>query len=503
MSCYKAAAMLAKPSFDDALREPEAGLRPLCVAFDGTLVTTRILSERMAMLFRERPWLALALPLWVLEGRDRLRERLLNVTSLDAASLPYRAPLLAALRLSRESGRTILLAANKDLDVAERVADHLGVFDGICTARGSSRMTAHGLRDALLASYPAGFDYVGHAQPDLPILAVATRGYLVGASPSTVSAAKGLSQVTVVSRRPSLIVALVKELRPHQWAKNALVMLPGLLANNVQPLPTFARGALAAVTFSLCASAGYVFNDLLDLEADRIHATKARRPFASGALPIIFGFPLFLGLLAVSFSLAAAYLPVAFTAMLAAYFIGTVSYSLYLKRLLMLDVLVLAGLYTHRILSGGIATGVRVSAWLLGFSMFLFTSLAFAKRYVELHALTSDAQVKNRGYFRADLPMVTGMGTASGYIAALVFMLYVDSTAVRAAYREPTLLWLVLPALLYWLGRIWLLAGRGQMQEDPVKFALKDRKSLACVAIIGLITVTARFTPAWLSALLH
>jgi len=189
--------------------------------------------------------------------------------------------------------------------------------------------------------------------------------------------------------------------------------------------------------------------------------------------------------------------------MLALYFVGTVSYSLYLKRLLLLDVLVLAGLYTHRILAGGIASSVRVSAWLLGFSMFLFTSLAFAKRFVELHALANDEQVKNRGYSRVDLPMVTGMGTASGYVAALVFMLYVDSSTVRAAYREPGLLWLVLPALLYWLGRIWLLAGRGQMQEDPVKFALSDRKSLTCVALIGAVVVTARFTPLWLVELLR
>jgi len=260
---------------------------------------------------------------------------------------------------------------------------------------------------------------------------------------------------------------------------------------------------LAAATFSLCASAGYVFNDLLDLDADRIHPSKANRPFASGALPTIFGFPIFITLLLLSFSLALAFLPTAFVTMLALYFVGTVSYSLYLKRLLLLDVLVLAALYTHRILAGGIASDVRVSAWLLGFSMFLFTSLAFAKRFVELHALTNDEQVRNRGYARVDLPMVTGMGTASGYVAALVFMLYVDSSTVRAAYREPALLWLVLPALLYWLGRIWLLAGRGQMQEDPVKFALSDRKSLTCVALIGAIVVTARFTPDWLVTLLR
>ncbi|MEI9941361.1 MAG: UbiA family prenyltransferase [Pseudomonadota bacterium] len=490
-------------SLDEALRESAASQRPLCVAFDGTVITTRILSERMALLFRRRPWATLALPFWVLGGRDRLRARLGAITQLDATSLPYRAPLISALKASREAGRRVVLTTATDLETAEDVAEHLGVFDEVCSVGAKSRFKAKDLRGALQEAYPDGFDFIGQAHVDLPILEVATRGYIVGASSSTAAAAERLQRVSVMSRRPSILVALVKELRPHQWAKNALVLLPCLLANNVSVFPIFARGAVAATTFSLCASAGYVFNDLLDLEADRIHVTKAKRPFASGALPIIFGFPLFVGLLAVSFSLAALCLPVAFSAMLLTYFVGTVSYSLYLKRLLMLDVLVLAALYTHRILSGGIATGVPVSAWLLGFSMFLFTSLAFAKRFVELHALGTNEKVKNRGYFRVDLPMVTGMGTASGYIAALVFMLYVESSAVRVQYREPRILWLVLPALLYWLGRIWLLAGRGQMQEDPVKFALRDRQSLACVAIVALIAAVARFTPAWLVGALH
>ena len=490
-------------SLVEVLREPGVDSRPLCVAFDGTVITTRVLSERMALLFRQRPWATLALPFWVLRGRDSLRQRLANITSLDVTTLPYRAPLIAALKESRAAGRRVILASTTDLAIAQRVSEHLGAFDEICTAEGKTRTKARHLREALQASYPDGFDYIGQSQSDLPILEVATRGFLVGASPSAIAASRHVKQLTVVSKRPSILSALVKELRPHQWAKNALVLLPVLLANSAHAIPTLARGVLAAGTFSLCASAGYVFNDLLDLEADRIHATKAKRPFASGALPIIFGFPLFLALLIASFSLALACLPLAFTAMLLVYFVGTVSYSLYLKRLLMLDVLVLAGLYTHRILAGGIATDVHVSTWLLGFSMFLFTSLAFAKRFVELHALSNDEQVKNRGYFRVDVPMVTGMGTASGYIAALVFMLYVDSATVRAQYLEPGLLWLVLPALLYWLGRIWLLAGRGQMQEDPVKFALRDRQSLLCGVIIALITVVARFTPPWLQALLH
>jgi 4-hydroxybenzoate polyprenyltransferase len=472
----------------------------VCVALDGTLVTTQLFSEQVALLFRQRPWVVLALPFWMLGGSAGLRRRLAQSSKLDATFLPYRRSLIESLEACREGGRKVVLAGSGDPELAERVALHLGLFDAVYVTDATAAASA--TSESLSAAFPEGFDYVGNSVADRPALAGATRGFLVGAAPAAVSALADLSQVQVLSRRPSVLRALIKELRPHQWAKNALVLVPALLADVHSPA-TIAYGVLAAGTFSLCASAGYVFNDLLDLDADRIHPAKAKRPFASGALPTIFGFPIFFALLLLSFSLALSFLPPAFVTMLALYFVGTVTYSLYLKRLLLLDVLVLAGLYTHRILAGGIASGVRVSAWLLGFSMFLFTSLAFAKRFVELHALANDEQVKNRGYSRVDLPMVTGMGTASGYVAALVFMLYVDSSTVRAAYREPGLLWLVLPALLYWLGRIWLLAGRGQMQEDPVKFALSDRKSLTCVGLIGAIVVTARFTPPWLVELLH
>lgn len=300
-----------------------------------------------------------------------------------------------------------------------------------------------------------------------------------------------------------MLGALVKELRPHQWAKNALVVLPVVLAPGLPKLPLIVSGLIAALTFSFCASAGYVFNDLLDLEADRAHATKKLRPFASGALPVAMGPPLFIALMALSFGLSLWMLPSGFTLMLALYFVGTLSYSFYFKRRLLLDVIVLAGLYTHRILSGGIASGVPISAWLLGFSMFLFLSLAFAKRYTELLALTED-KIRNRNYFKADLQMVASMGPASGYLAALVFSLYVEGGgSVQVAYREPVILWLVVPVLLYWVSRIWILTGRGEMQDDPVKFALRDPISIACGLIIGLVAVLARFAPPWLSGILH
>ncbi|MBI5531255.1 MAG: UbiA family prenyltransferase [Deltaproteobacteria bacterium] len=478
--------------------------RPLCVDLDGTLVTTDTLGESVVLLLRRLPWLCFLLPLWLLGGRAAFKAAVADRVSLDPAALPYRHDLLKALRFSRDKGRKLVLATAADLRIAQSVADHLGIFDAVHGSQGARNLKASEKGDLLCATYgKGGFDYVGDSTADAPIFALAAQGYLVGATRGAIAAANGLASVKVLSRRPSLLRAIVKELRLHQWSKNALVVVPLVLAPGAPNTPMLVRAMLAFLSFSCCASAGYVLNDLLDMGADRAHPTKRNRPFASGALPVLMGVPLLVALLGASFGLAGAFSSPSFVVMLGLYFAGTLSYSLFFKRKLMLDVLMLAGLYTHRILSGGVATGVHVSAWLLGFSMFIFTSLAFAKRFIELRGMTTDDTIENRGYSRTDLEMVTSMGTASGYIAALVFMLYVESAAVRASYREPTLLWLVLPILLYWLGRIWLLAGRGKMQDDPVKFALKDSHSLLCALFVGLIAALARFAPQQLSDALH
>lgn len=496
--------MSVESTLATSFSEASARSRPLCVDLDGTLVSSDTLSEALLLLLRQRPWLALATPFWLLRGRARFKKLIAEHVRLNAESLPYRRQLVDALRQSRAQGRKLVLATAADRRVADAVAKHLDLFDEVHASDGALNLKSTHKRDALVAAYgERGFDYVGDSSADEAILRAAARGFLVGASPRAAAFATRIGTVTLVSRRPSVLRALVKELRPHQWAKNALLILPVLLAPNLPEPHSLARGILAAFTFSLCASAGYVINDLLDIEADRAHVTKLERPFASGALQVIAGPPLFFALVGSSFALSLGFLPRGFSAMLLLYFAGTLSYSFFLKRLLLLDVLVLAGLYTHRLLAGGVATGVRVSAWLLGFSLFFFTSLAFAKRYVELRALTSDDKVKNRGYYRTDVAVITSMGTASGYIAALVFVLYVDGSTVRAVYREPLLLWLILPVMLYWLGRLWLLAGRGLMQEDPVKFALKDRVSLVCGAVIAAIAAAARFAPDWLSSTLH
>jgi 4-hydroxybenzoate polyprenyltransferase/phosphoserine phosphatase len=481
------------PDLATMFSDPSALGRPLCVDLDGTLVTTDTLAESVVLLLRRAPWSLVSL-LARIPYRARFKAFLASRVQLDPEKLPYRHDLVSALRDCRQKGRTLVLATAAHRSIAEGVAAHLGVFDAVHASDDSRNLKSTSKRDALVAAYgPRGFDYVGDSTADVEVFESAEQGVLVGASRGAASHAA--QNVTVLSRKPSILRAGLKELRPHQWSKNALVFLPPLLAPGAVTFPAVGRAAVAFVAFSLCASAGYVINDVIDIEADRIHRTKRLRSLASGDLPILLAPFMILGLLAASFGLAAGLLSAGFVAMLGAYLVATLGYSLSLKKLLLVDVLVLAGLYTHRILSGGVATGVHVSAWLLGFSMFLFTSLAFAKRYVELLAATSDDTVKSRGYVRQDIDMVNSMGVASGYIAALVFMLYVDSAAVRAIYRLPVLLWLVLPVLLYWLGRIWLLAGRGQMQDDPVKFAIKDGQSRLCAVIIALIMGIARFLP--------
>lgn len=482
-------------NLSELLLEEGARDRPIYVEFESALLTADLGWEALIARLQRRRWLLLVSPLLMAVGKERQLASSRRAASLGPAQFPYRHDLLDALKACGQRGRRVVLVG-ADTPELRAAGEHLGLEIQLVEGAGNS-----GRRDLLLAGAPAGFDYMAGSNSDAAALGAAVQGYVVGAPEAERSARSELANVQWLSPRLGLGAALVRQLRPHQWSKNALLAVPVLLAPGVPRLDKLGIAALAALTFSLCASAGYVLNDLLDLEADRIHRSKRQRPFASGDLPVIAGPPLFWGLLLASFALSISFLVPQFTVLLGLYLVGTLTYSLYLKKQLLVDVLVLAALYTHRILAGGVATAIEVTTWLLGFSMFLFTSLAFAKRYVELHATKSEDQVKNRGYFKSDLQMVTAMGTASGYIAALVFVLYVDSAVVRARYNEPSLLWLILPVLLYWLGRIWLLAGRGQMQDDPVKFAMKDRTSLWCGVLVAVIVTAARFAPNPLASL--
>ena len=284
-----------------------------------------------------------------------------------------------------------------------------------------------------------------------------------------------------------------RAMRVHQWVKNFLIFVPTILAFRfLDPEPVLAS-ALAFVSFSLGASAVYVLNDLLDVEADRRHARKRHRPFASGALSPRLGQLLIPLLFAVSLAIAS-FLPPGFMALLVLYFVITTLYSLRLKEVVIVDILVLAGLYSLRIGAGGAASGVPVSEWLLAFSMFIFLSLAAAKRYAELlrfRAATPEVpstKVARRGYVAGDTELVMQMGLSSGYIAVLVLALYITGHNVATLYARPGVLWLACPLLLFWVSRIWLLAHRGVVQDDPLEFSVRDRVTWV-VALLGAVVL--------------
>ncbi len=464
---------------------------PLCVDLDGTLIATDTLWESLFVLLRRRPWLCFLLPFWLLKGRQYLKACISDHAPLAVETLPYRTEVLDFLQQQHEQGRRLVLATAADYRIAEAVAQHLGLFDEVIGSDLQYNLKGRTKRDRLQLVY-GDFAYMGDSMADVPVLEAAKERYLV-------APAKGLQQrfQDSVSRVfPAAKVtwkAWFKLLRPHQWSKNALLFVPLLLSGDALLWSKWGLLLIAALCFSLMASAGYVINDLLDLAADRVHPTKRNRPFAAGVLPIQHGLPIFVSLVLSSSILALSCLPLSFVGILWLYLALTLSYSFYLKRRLVLDVIVLAGLYTHRLFAGGLAIGVATTSWLLAFSLFLFISLAFLKRYIELAQLQANALVKNRGYQADDLPMVLSFGTISAYLSILVFALYIHSDDKSAVYQSPFWLWLLCPLWLYGLTRMWFLGHRQQMHDDPVQFVLSDRVSWGLSVMTLLLLVLAKW----------
>jgi 4-hydroxybenzoate polyprenyltransferase len=282
-------------------------------------------------------------------------------------------------------------------------------------------------------------------------------------------------------------VAVAEALRVHQWVKNLLVFVPVLLDHRLSDPMALLRAAIAFAAFCSAASGAYVMNDLFDREADRNHPTKRHRPFAARTLSPSFGM-LMVPLLFAGALLGALWLSAKFLMLLVMYVVATTAYSAYLKRIAVVDVLLLAGLYTLRVMAGVAATHVRFSTWLLAFSMFLFLSLAFLKRYAELSQLgVAEAGITRRGYLRGDREWLGSMGGASGYISVLVLALYINSDQVITLYREPLMLWLICPLLLLWVSRMWLLAHRGQIEQDPIVATVRDPGSYAIGVLVAFI----------------
>jgi 4-hydroxybenzoate polyprenyltransferase/phosphoserine phosphatase len=455
---------------------------PLVVDLDGTLLRTDLLHESTLTLLRSNPLSVLSLPRWLAGGKARLKREIAQRVSLDFSAMPYREELVEWLRSERARGRRLVLATASDEKLAQGVAAHLPLFDEVLASNGESNNASHRKAAALVERYgERGFDYVGNSNADLAVWEHARRAVLVSAPPKIRRAAAQRVQVDrEFGAAPAGIKAWVKALRLHQWMKNLLLFLPLLGSHQIFDAGLLLTVLIAFIAFGLCASSVYVVNDLMDLESDRHHPRKRLRPFAAGVLSPLTGIAVAGVLLVSSFAIAAWVAP-AFLAWLGVYFVITVAYTFGLKRKEIVDALSLAGLYTLRIIAGGAAVGLSASFWLLAFSLFLFLSLAFVKRYSELQLMLTQGRddAKGRGYRTSDLSVIEMMGVVSGFAAVMVLALYINSESVLLLYQHPELVWLTVPIFLYWITRIWLKTHRGLMHDDPVLFAIKDRVSIA------------------------
>jgi 4-hydroxybenzoate polyprenyltransferase/phosphoserine phosphatase len=480
------------------LAPPESSLetvRPLCVDLDGTLVKSDTLVDSLLVLARTHPAQLLAVPAQIMRGKAACKAFVTSHVMLDVVHLPYNRKLLQFLNQERARGRAIYLATGADTRLAEQVAAHLGLFTGVLGSDGSTNLTGNRKLDRLrsqLGNLP--FDYIGNDVPDLPLLACATETMV--ANPSLRlrlrMRARGMQPDRAFAERGNPFRSVIRALRIHQWSKNLLIFLPLLLAHQV-PINLFLSGLLAFCCFSLAASSAYIVNDLLDIESDRRHPQKRSRPFASGDLSALTG--LFIAFSFLLLAVAGArLLPVAFFLWLLLYLATTLAYTWYLKRIALVDVLVLSGLYTLRLLAGSAATQSHISHWLAGFSVFLFFSLAMVKRFAELQNLRASGLPPHngRGYLVSDIDQLRSFGTSSAFAAVMVFAIYISGSDVTLLYRRPQLLWLIMPFMILWLCRVWLLASRGELNEDPLVFALTDRASLligVAVAVIALLAI--------------
>jgi len=473
---------------------------PLVVDLDGTLIKTDLLAETANRFLIENPFLFFKLLVWLFMGKNVLKLRLAEAASIDIASLPYDEELLTWLRIEKSQGRHIVLATASHRLLADQVAAYLNFFDEVLATDSTTNLKADAKRDALVNRYgKGGYDYVGNDWSDISVWQSAAKAHVVSNSTNLIEKVRSHGNLGLIMHagKPPMAVALLKAMRLHQWMKNLLIFIPLLAAHQYIYVTSIMQALLAFFVFGLTASSVYLLNDMVDVEDDRNHARKRNRPLASGNLSLFHGWIAWPALLVLALTLAGpiGVLSKSFMASMGVYFALTVAYSLRLKQVPIVDVLTLAMLYTMRVIAGAAAIAVPLSFWLLLFSMFIFLSLAFIKRYSELRTARDAGKIgllRGRGYDPQDLELVSSLGGSAGYAAVLVLALYIQDTQTVKLYATPVIIWLACPLLLFWISRAWLIAHRGQMHDDPIVFALKDRLSWAIVSLFGALFVLAK-----------
>ena len=469
---------------------------PLVVDLDGTLVRTDMFYESVLQT-KKISWKSLVELLSAMSnGRASVKEFFAKGFEFDSSNLPYRKEVLSLIESRRLAGDPIILATAAAGKTALRICSETGLFDSSLSSDSRTNLSGSKKAEALIKLYGyKGFDYVGDSSKDVPVWEASRRSYLVGGSfwSKRTFLRIGSGEQLRESRDVSNLKNWFRALRIHQWVKNCLVFVPAIAAQRIFEAEVAVNLIMAFVVFGVLASAVYLINDIVDIQNDRSHATKKLRPIANGDISISKAMIVAFVLICVAGLLSTA-LPGAFSLALLAYFALTTSYSVWLKKILVVDVVTLSALYSLRLGAGGLAVSIPVSSWLLAVSFFLFISLSFVKRSSEL---TQSSKVhgvlsKGRAYLPQDLQIVNALGVSSGLISAVVFALYLDSQTANNLYESSFVLWAALPILVFWVSWIWIQAGRGQVNEDPIAFALRDRVSLASGALIFLVFLVAQ-----------
>lgn len=466
----------------------------IVVDLDGTLTPIDTLHESLIALLKNKPLLFLLLPFWLSKGLAFFKVKVSENSELDVTTLPYNEPLIDWLKNQKASGKKIVLCTAANERIAQAVAEHLSIFDDVIASDANVNLKGVKKRKALELRYgERSYDYAGNSSADIEVWAGCRQAIVVNATNAVRTQAK---QVATVSQTfPSASVSFAdwrRALRVHQWLKNILLFVPLLAAHQLGNIQSLTTLALAFISLSLCASSVYIINDLLDLESDRRHPRKRQRPFAAGKVPIAAGAAV-VPLLVVTSFMMGLIVGSDFFAVLILYFLLTTVYSLLLKRIVLVDCLTLAMLFTLRIIAGAAAASVPLSFWLMAFSVFIFLSLALVKRYAELmvQADAGNSHAHGRGYKVSDASLLQTLGVSSGYVSVLVMALYMRSEDVTRLYTIPTVIWLAVPLLLFWISWVWLKANRGEMHDDPIIFAIKDKASLVVAGLTASVFVYA------------
>ena len=426
---------------------------------------------------------------WLFKGKVYLKNKIFGFVHLQYDLLPYNKEVLNFLEKEFSGGRKIILATASPVSAAIKISEIHPIFSEVYGTENKLNLKGFNKLELLINQFGEGkFDYIGNSKSDIVIFSSCRYSYLVGSNKSIEKEVKQISNLQHIwMPAKATLKDYLKEIRAYQWIKNLLLFVPLITSHSFKSLYLWALTFEAFCTFSLVASAGYLLNDLFDMESDRKHPRKQFRPIASGKISILS--VCFLSILFLSIGLFfAEKLNVLFFFTVLLYFLTSFSYSIFLKKLALYDVFILAILYSIRVFAGALAINVYLSFWLIAFSTFMFLSLALVKRCSELIQLKDETslRMRRRGYDIDDIKLLEIMGIVSGFLAVVVFALYINSPDVTRLYSRPKILWSMSFLFLFWISRIWLFTTRGKMTDDPILFAIKDTTSYFIFFFIGI-----------------